>query len=59
MLGLPPQHRGSLIASVVFRRDQPIVAARPGDDFVIPPIEFVRFRALAVERCNRLFVLTR
>jgi len=56
---LPPQHRGSLIASVVFRRDQPIVAARPGDDFVIPPIEFVRFRALAVERCNRLFVLTR
>jgi hypothetical protein len=56
---LPRQRRRSLIAIVVFRRDQSIVTARPGDDFVIPPTEFVRFRALAVEGCNRFFVVAR
>jgi hypothetical protein len=29
-----------------------IVAAQSRDDFVAPPIEFLRFRALAIEGCD-------
>jgi len=56
---LPRNTHRSLIAIVVFLRDQSIVTARPGDDFVIPPSEFVRFRTFAIEGRDRLFVLTR
>jgi hypothetical protein len=50
---------GSLIAIVVVLCDQSIVAARPGDDFVMPPSEFVRFGALAIEGRDGFFVLVR
>jgi hypothetical protein len=49
----------SLIAIVVVLRNQSIVAARPVDDFVIPPREFVRFFALAIEGRDRFFMLAR
>jgi len=47
------------IRIVVFLRDQSIVAAQSRDDFVVPASEFVRFRPLAVEGCDRLFVVVR
>ena len=58
-LGLPRPGRGLPIAIFVFRRDQSILAAQSGDDFVMPAIEFVRFGALTVERGNRFFVFAR
>jgi hypothetical protein len=50
---------GSLIAVVAFLCDESIVAARPGDDLVMPPIEFMRFRALAIEGCDDFLVFVR
>jgi hypothetical protein len=48
-----------VISIVFFLRDQSIVAAQPRDDFVVPPIQFVHFRALPVERCDGFFVVVR
>ena len=47
---------GKVGVPVVVLRDQSNVAAQPGEDFVMPPREFVRFRALAIEGRNGLFV---
>jgi hypothetical protein len=58
-LGLPRGSRESPISIVVFLRDQAIVAARPADDFVMLPVKFVCFRALAIEGRDRFFVLAR
>jgi hypothetical protein len=49
----------SLIAIVLVLRDQSIVAAQPGNDLVMPPREFVRYRALAIEGCDGFFVFAR
>jgi hypothetical protein len=50
---------GSPIPIFVFLRDQSIVAAPPGNDFATPPIELLRLCALAIEGCDRFFVLVR
>jgi hypothetical protein len=44
---------------VVVLREQAIVAARPGDDLVVSPREFVRFRTLTIEGRNGLFMIVR
>jgi hypothetical protein len=45
------------IPVVVFVSDEAIIATEPLHDLVMPPIQFVRFSALAIEGGNRLLVL--
>jgi hypothetical protein len=54
-----PSGARSLIAIVVVLRDQAIVAARPRNDLVISPREFVGFRALTIEGRDSLFMIVR